>query len=526
MRWRWNKEVESIKLKRGRNARGGSVSDWDERQCVEMRSARKEEGHDVACPYKKKDGMRDEGLALRSRSGGSRGGTADGVAVDDEFDAPIALAAFGGVVGGDRLRFAEAVSGDGRRRYALFGEEIADGAGAALGKLLIEFVAADAVGVALDLEQEAGMREDDAGNFGEFFAGAGLERVAAGVEKHVRHVDDKAAGGVAGLQDGIQMGEKLGAKLSRFGFGLRGLLARFLGVLATLHFSDGSGAGLGFAFFGGFLVPGNFRVGVFFGFLFYGHDAGFFRGFHDFAGGGDDGFLVALAPVDFFRVPELQFGLGERRSGVFVGERDVCDANGVAGFKKFERGLAVYAKDGVFDFGVGRRVDAAAEKFVAGVNVFDLAEGRGTKDVFENHGVARLGDGEVRFGGDDHAEGLHVGNGFDFASAVFEDHFAEVDGTASGRHGPENVGEIFEAELGSFVEAEEFCVDLRAAALVLHSGISAGLLHQFGALKIDLGGAGAAVIDRFGGARNIFGGAGGRSRLAERRSSQDPERPG
>src|SRR6266568_2987732 len=68
---------------------------------------------------------------------------------------------------------------------------------------------------------------------------------------------------------------------------------------AALPFSDGIGAGLGFAFFGGFLVPGDFCVGVFFGFLFYGHDAGFFGGLHDFAGGGDDGFFVALAPVDF-----------------------------------------------------------------------------------------------------------------------------------------------------------------------------------------------------------------------------------
>src|SRR6266568_2223979 len=73
------------------------------------------------------------------------------------------------------------------------------------------------------------MREDDAGNFGEFFAGTGLERVAAGVEKHVGHVDNEAAGGVAGLQDGIQLGEKLGAKLGFFGFGLRGGLACFFG---------------------------------------------------------------------------------------------------------------------------------------------------------------------------------------------------------------------------------------------------------------------------------------------------------
>src|SRR5437899_4755156 len=108
--------------------------------------------------------MRREKLLLCRRSGGGHGGVADGVAVDLEFDAAVALAAFGRVVGGDRLRLAEAVSGNGRRRYALFGEKIANGIGAALGKLLIEFVAADAVGVALDLEREAGMREDDAGN--------------------------------------------------------------------------------------------------------------------------------------------------------------------------------------------------------------------------------------------------------------------------------------------------------------------------------------------------------------------------
>src|SRR6266478_3914733 len=331
---------------------------------------------------------------------------------------------------------------------ALLGEKIADGIGAAFGELLIEIVAADAVGVTLDLEREAGMGEDDAGNFGELFAGAGLERVAAGVEEHVGHIDDEAAGGVARLQNGIQLAEQLGAQLGFFGFGLRSGLARFsgfgfggtllgdgsgavfgglvggglrgllassLGFLAALSFSYGIGAGLGFAFFGGFLVPGDFCVGVFFGFLLHGHDAGFFGGLHDFAGGGDDGFLVALARVDFFGVAELQFGLGKSGSGVFVGERDVRDANGVARFKEFERGLAVDAKDGVFDFGVGRGVDAAAEKLVAGVDVFDFAERGGTKNVFEHHGIAGLSDGKVRFGGDDHAEGLHVGDGFHFA---------------------------------------------------------------------------------------------------------------
>ena len=91
-----------------------------------------------------------ERLRLRDRGGG-RSGVADGVAVDDELDAAVALAAFGGVVGSDGLHFAEAARGDVGTGNALFGEKIADGVGAALGELLIEIIAADAVGVAFDL---------------------------------------------------------------------------------------------------------------------------------------------------------------------------------------------------------------------------------------------------------------------------------------------------------------------------------------------------------------------------------------
>src|SRR5713226_463575 len=142
------------------------------------------------------------GLPLRRRGGG-RGGAADGVTVDDELDAAVALAALRGVVRSDGLHFAEAAGGDGRRSHALFGEKIADGVGAALGELLIEIIAADAVGVAFDLKREARMGEHDAGNFRELFARAGLERVTACVKEDVRHVDDEAAGGIARLQNGI-----------------------------------------------------------------------------------------------------------------------------------------------------------------------------------------------------------------------------------------------------------------------------------------------------------------------------------
>src|SRR5712692_6194210 len=156
-------------------------------------------GAAVLRPYKEKREERRESLLLGRRRGRGDGGVANGGAVDDELDPAVALAAFGGVIGGDGLRLAEAAGGDGGGRDALLGEKIADGVGAAFRELLIEIVAADAVGVTLDLESQAGMREDDAGNFGEFFAGAGLERVAAGVKEHVRHIDDEAAGGVARL---------------------------------------------------------------------------------------------------------------------------------------------------------------------------------------------------------------------------------------------------------------------------------------------------------------------------------------
>jgi len=75
-------------------------------------------------------------------------------------------------------------------------------------------------------------------------------------------------------------------------------------------------------------------------------------------------------------------------------------------------------------------------------------------------------DGEIRFGGDDHAEGLHLGDGFHFTTAIFQHEFAEVYGAASRRDGPENIGEIFEAKLGGLIKACESCFNFRAAALV------------------------------------------------------------
>src|SRR4029077_19315429 len=110
--------------------------------------------------------------------------------------------------------------------------------------------------------------------------------------------------------------------------------------LTALDFGGGVRAGPGFAVFGGSLLCGDFGLRVFFGLLFYGHDASFLGGADGFARGGFDGFFVALATVHFFGVAELLLGLGESGSGVFVGEGDARDSNGVARFEKFERRFA------------------------------------------------------------------------------------------------------------------------------------------------------------------------------------------
>lgn len=75
--------------------------------------------------------MCNAALLLCCRSSRGCRGAADGLTVDDEFDAAIALAAFWCFVGSDGLRFAKAASGDRRTGHTLFRKKIADGIGAA-----------------------------------------------------------------------------------------------------------------------------------------------------------------------------------------------------------------------------------------------------------------------------------------------------------------------------------------------------------------------------------------------------------
>src|SRR6185437_7699615 len=112
---------------------------------------------------------------------------------------------------------------------AFLREEIAYGAGALLGKLLVVVVTADAIGVALDLQRQPRMREQNSRNFCHCFARTGLQRVASCVEEHIGHVHDEPASAVIRLQNGIQLREKLFAQIGFFGVGFRSGFASFLG---------------------------------------------------------------------------------------------------------------------------------------------------------------------------------------------------------------------------------------------------------------------------------------------------------
>ncbi len=90
----------------------------------------------------------------------------------------------------------------------------------------------------------------------------------------------------------------------------------------------------------------------FFGFLFYGDDASFFRCLHGIARGGGNGFLVALLAIEVFGGGELLRRFGQRRAGIFFRAGIASNANGVARFEELDGRFAIDAENGVFDFRV------------------------------------------------------------------------------------------------------------------------------------------------------------------------------
>jgi len=96
----------------------------------------------------------------RGCAGGDGSRFSDRVAVDNQFDAAIALAALDSVIGGYRLCFTKATRSHCADGNAFFGKVVANGIRAALGELLIEIVGANAVRVAFDLQRQAFVGEE------------------------------------------------------------------------------------------------------------------------------------------------------------------------------------------------------------------------------------------------------------------------------------------------------------------------------------------------------------------------------
>jgi hypothetical protein len=88
-------------------------------------------------------------------------------------------------------------------------EIAANGVSPLFGEALVELISAYAVGVAFDLKLQARVSQDDSGNLGQLHLSPGLQRVFAGVEQDIRHVDDQAASRFAGIEDVVELLAKL-----------------------------------------------------------------------------------------------------------------------------------------------------------------------------------------------------------------------------------------------------------------------------------------------------------------------------
>ena len=64
-------------------------------------------------------------------------------------------------------------------RHSLLRQVVAHGSAALFGKLLIVFVAADAVGVTFHIQPQTRVPGDDAGDLGQFLAGQGADEYLA-----------------------------------------------------------------------------------------------------------------------------------------------------------------------------------------------------------------------------------------------------------------------------------------------------------------------------------------------------------
>src|SRR6202040_1037605 len=121
-----------------------------------------------------------------------------------QLHAAILLASFRGVICRHGLRFAKSLRRHGRRRNTLACEVIADGTGSVLRKLLVQFIATYAVGVAFDGKSKGRVSQNDSGYLGEPLARRRTKRGLAGVKQYVRQAHDETAGGIASGKNDVE----------------------------------------------------------------------------------------------------------------------------------------------------------------------------------------------------------------------------------------------------------------------------------------------------------------------------------
>ena len=150
-----------------------------------------------------------------------------------------------------------------------------------------------------------------------------------------------------------------------------------------------------------------------------------------------------------------------------------------------------------------QNVLTALQQFVFGVDLLDRAAGIVADEVFRHHDIAGLRHGEIRFGGYDEPERLQIRSGEQFGMVALQDHLAEIIRPALRSDTPQYVCHVFRSELAGRRHMVQGSLDLGGSHLARHTGFPPRGGHQFGAAKIDMGGAGTMVIiDGLGGPRN------------------------
>jgi len=137
----------------------------------------------------------------------------------------------------------------------------------------------------------------------------------------------------------------------------------------------------------------------------------------------------------------------------------------------------------------GLSISTARQQRVVRVYLLDHALSLVFNKVLHHHQVAGHGDGEVGLGSDDQAETLQVGRDlkFTFILGAAGENFTQVDRTAFGRDGPEDVGQVFRTE--PVGRRQAFKAGLDGCAPEMRHDFRAAVRggQQAGSLKANLG---------------------------------------